>query len=83
MINSLIVLYQVFFSNFGISIVIFTIIARGVMFPLTLKQSRQIKRMGALSPKLKEIQEKYSNDKARAYRETMRLYKEAGVNTFG
>ena len=83
MINSLIMLYQLFFSNFGLGIIVFTIAVRGLMFPLTLRQSRQIKQMGALAPKMKEIQEKYADDKPRASRETMRLYKEAGVNPIG
>ncbi len=83
MINSLILLYQLFFSNFGLGIVFFTIAVRGLMFPLTLRQSKQIKQMSALAPKMKEIQEKYADDKPRASRETMKLYREAGVNPIG
>jgi YidC/Oxa1 family membrane protein insertase len=83
MINSLIMLYQLFFSNFGLGIIFFTIAVRGLMFPLTLRQSRQIKQMGALAPKMREIQDKHAGDKPRASRETMRLYKEAGVNPIG
>ena len=83
MINSLIFLYSVAFSNFGIAIAIFTIAIRGVMMPLTVKQSRQMKAMSALQPKIKEIQAKYSKDKQRQSQETMKLYKEQGVNPIG
>ena len=83
MINSLIFLYSVAFSNFGIAIAIFTIAIRGVMMPLTVKQSKQMKAMSALQPKIKGIQSKYSNDKKRQSQETMKLYKEQGVNPIG
>ena len=82
-INSLRFLYSVAFSNFGIAIAIFTIAIRGVMMPLTVKQSRQMKAMSALQPKIKEIQAKYSKDKQRQSQETMKLYKEQGVNPIG
>ena len=75
MINALIFLYSVAFSNFGIAIAIFTIAIRGAMMPLTVKQSRQMKAMSALQPKIKEIQSRYSNDKQRQSQETMKLYK--------
>ena len=68
MINSLVLLYSVFFNNFGISILIFTLIVRVIMIPLTVKQSRQLKAMSALQPKMKEIQERYSKDKSRVSR---------------
>ena len=83
MINSLVLLYFLFFSNFGLSIIAFTVIVRAAMIPLTLKQSRQMRAMSALAPKMKEIQARYSNDKARASKETMKLYKEQGVNPLG
>ena len=83
MINSLVILYSLFFNNFGLSIIIFTIIIRGIMIPLTVKQSRQIREMTLLQPKLKELQQKYGKDRQKISQETMRLYKEHGVNTLG
>lgn len=83
MINSLVILYYVFFNNFGLAIIGFTIIIRTAMVPLTLKQSRQMKSMAALQPKLKELQTKYSNDKSRINQETLRLYRSQGVNPIG
>jgi YidC/Oxa1 family membrane protein insertase len=83
MINSLVLLYAVFFLNFGITIVAFTILIRAAMFPLTVKQSRALKAMTTLQPRLKEIQEKYADDKERRASETMKVYKSGGVNPIG
>ena len=83
MINSLVLLYWVFFSNFGLAIIVFTVLVRGAMFPLSVKQSRSMKAMSALQPKMKEIQEKYKGDRPRLSQETMKLYKEHGVNPIG
>ncbi|MCH8184899.1 MAG: membrane protein insertase YidC, partial [Chloroflexi bacterium] len=83
MINSLLLLYDIFFSNFGFAIVIFTLVIRAIMIPLTVKQSRQLKAMSALQPKMKEIQAKYGKDRGRQSQETMRLYREHGVNPLG
>ena len=83
MINSLVLLYYVFFSNFGLSIIVFTVIIRVAMIPLTIKQSRQIKAMSGLQPKMKEIQARFPNDRTKQSQETMKLYKEQGVNPLG
>ena len=83
MINSLVLLYYVFFNSFGLSILVFTVIVRALLIPLTIKQSRQMKAMSALQPKMKETQAKYPNDRQRQSQETMRLYKEHGVNPLG
>ena len=83
MINSLLILYSMAISNFGLAIILFTVIIRAAMMPLTVKQSRQMKSMTALQPKIKEIQNKYKNDKQRQSQETMKLYKEQGVNPIG
>ena len=83
MINSLVLLYWVFFSNFGLAIIVFTVLVRAAMFPLSVKQSRSMKMMSAIQPKMKEIQEKYKGDRPRLSKETMKLYKENGVNPIG
>ncbi len=83
MINSLVILYDLAFSNFGVSIILFTLIIRGVLFPLTVKQSKQMKAMQAIQPKLKAMQERYKNDRQKVSQETMRLYRENGVNPLG
>ena len=83
MINSLVLLYYIFFSNFGVAIIVFTVLVRLAMTPLTVKQSKSMKAMTSLQPKMKEIQEKYKDDKQLVSRETMKLYKEQGVNPIG
>ncbi|MCH8310552.1 MAG: membrane protein insertase YidC [Chloroflexi bacterium] len=83
MINSLVLLYSIFFNNFGVSILIFTVMMRGVMFPLTVRQSRQMKKMSEIQPKVKELQQRYAKDKQKISQETMRIYKEHGVNPIG
>ena len=83
MINGLVLLYSWTFSNFGLAILAFTVLVRLAMVPLTVKQSRQIKAMGQLQPLMKEIQERHKGDRQKASQETMRLYKERGVNPLG
>ena len=83
MINSLLVLYSVLLSDFGFSIIGFTVLVRAVLVPLTVKQSRQMRAMTSLQPKLKAIQERYKDDRQRISQETMRMYREQGVNPLG
>ena len=87
MINSLALLYKLLFNNFGLSIIVFTILIRLAMIPLTVRQTRQMKKMQGIQPKLKAIQEKYKGKKGDARRamstDTMALYKTAGVSPIG
>jgi YidC/Oxa1 family membrane protein insertase len=69
--------------SWGVSIVVLTIVVRAAMVPLTLKQIKSMVRLQALSPKMKEIQAKYKEDKQRQQQEIMALYKQEGVNPFG
>ncbi len=61
-LNSLVVLCSVLFSNFGLTIIALTIIIRGVMYPLTVRQLRSSKAMQSLQPKLTELRKKYGKD---------------------
>ena len=83
MINSLITLSQVLWGNFGLTIIILTIIVRGAMYPLTLKQLRATKAIQALQPKLAALQKKHGSDKQKLAEEQMKLYKESGVSPTG
>ena len=83
MLNTLMVLYVLCFNNMGLAIIAFTILVRLITLPLTLKQVRQMRRMGELQPRMKEIQERYSGDRARVSQETMKLYRESGVSPIG
>ncbi len=83
MINSLVLLYAVFFSNFGVAIILFTVIVRAGMIPLSIKQSRSMKAMTSVQPKMKDLQERYKNDRQKLSQETMKLYRDNGINPIG
>lgn len=67
-------------NSFGLSIVLLTIAVRVVLYPLNQKQMTSMQQMQKIQPRLKVLQEKYSNDKEKLNQETMRLYKENKVN---
>lgn len=83
MLNMLVVLYSVLFSNFGLAIMVFTVLVRLVILPLTLRQVRSSKSMADLQPKIQELQKKYVKNKEKLSQEMMKLYREAGVNPLG
>ena len=83
MLNILMVLYVISFSQMGIAIILFTVLVRLVTLPLTVRQIRQMRSMSTLQPKIREIQDRYGRDRTRVSQETMRLYREAGVNPIG
>ena len=83
MINGLALLYLIFFNQFWLAIIVFTIMVRLGTLPLTLKQMRQMRSMSAISPRIKEIQERFGKDRTRVSQETMKIYREAGVNPLG
>ena len=67
-------------SNWGICIIILTIILKIIMFPLSKKQSMGTIKMQQLQPKLQAIQKKYAGDQQKLQQETSKLYQEAGYN---
>jgi YidC/Oxa1 family membrane protein insertase len=67
---------------YGAAIVGLTFITRAAILPLSVKQIRSMREMAAIQPQLKEIQEKYKDDRERLQRESMRLFQEHGVNPF-
>ncbi len=70
-------------SNYGLIIVIFSVLTRLLLYPLTQSSTKSMKKMAELQPKLKEIQAKYKDNKEKASQETMKLYKEEKVNPLG
>ena len=66
--------------NWGLSIIIMTILLKILMFPLSKKQSMGSLKMQDLQPKLKALQEKYKNDQQKLQQETSKLYQQAGYN---
>ncbi|MDO8690050.1 MAG: YidC/Oxa1 family membrane protein insertase [Dehalococcoidia bacterium] len=83
MLNFLILLYNVTFSNFGVAILVFTLVIRLLMLPLTLQQLHASRKMMSIQPKMKELQSKHGKDREKISQETMKLYKEHGVNPLG
>jgi YidC/Oxa1 family membrane protein insertase len=69
--------------SFGIAIIVFTIIIKLVLLPLSIKQTKSTAKMGAIQPEMKKVQEKYKGDPQKAQQEVMKLYKENGVNPMG
>src|SRR5918911_3975661 len=72
-------LYQ-FIPSYAVAIIILTVAIRILLLPLAVKQFRSMQAMGALSPKLRAIQQKYKGNRAKLQEEQMKLYQEAGVN---
>jgi YidC/Oxa1 family membrane protein insertase len=68
--------------SWGLSIVALTVCTRAVLIPLTYKQLKGMRALQALQPQIKEIQNKFKNDKQRMQQEMMRFYKENKVNPF-
>ena len=67
-------------NNAGLSIILFTIVIRVVMIPLTLQQIRSQKAMQKLQPEIKAMQKRFAGDREKISAETMALYKQHGVN---
>ncbi|MEI8032865.1 MAG: membrane protein insertase YidC [Chlorobiaceae bacterium] len=72
-----------FMGNFGLIIIIFAFLIKMVTYPLSMASTKSMKKMSALQPALKELQEKYKDNPAKLQSELGRIYKEAGVNPVG
>jgi YidC/Oxa1 family membrane protein insertase len=66
--------------SWGMSIIALTVVTRAVLLPLTFKQLKGMRALQALQPQMKELQEKYKNDRQRLQQEMMRIYRENKVN---
>ena len=72
-----------YIPNYGVVIILFAFGVKGLVYPLTHKSFESTSRMQELQPKIAALKEKYKNDNQRLSRETMKLYKEEGVNPLG
>lgn len=83
-VNVLLYIYTLVGQNFGLAIILFTILIRLVTHPLTAQQVKGTKGMQALQsdPRWIEAQKKYKGDKEKLSQEQMKLYKELGINPF-
>jgi len=67
-------------GNFGVAIICLTFIVRAIMFPVAQKQFQSMAAMRKVQPKMKAIQEKYKDDKARQQQEVLKLYQTEKIN---
>ncbi|WP_066557517.1 membrane protein insertase YidC [Croceicoccus bisphenolivorans] len=67
-------------GNFGVAIILLTVIVRGVMFPIAQRQFASMAAMKAVQPKMKALQERYKDDKQMLQSKMMELYREEKVN---
>jgi len=67
-------------SSWGWAVILLTVLVRGILWPLNLKATRQMKRMSLLAPQMKELQEKYKDEPQKMNSQVMGLYKKFGVN---
>ncbi|MEA3147037.1 MAG: YidC/Oxa1 family rane protein insertase [Verrucomicrobiota bacterium] len=70
-------------KSYALAIIIMTIIIRSLLWPLQNVATKSMRKMSKLSPIMNELREKYKDDPQRMNQETMKLYKEYGVNPFG
>ena len=82
-LNILVVLSNLLFHNFGLAIIVLTLVVRFIMYPLTKKQLMATRSMSDIQPKLQEVQKKYANDKNKLNQETARIMKESNFNPLG
>jgi YidC/Oxa1 family membrane protein insertase len=69
-----------FVGNWGIAIMLLTLLVKGATIPFTTKSMRSMKAMAVLAPEMKALQERYKDDRQRLQMETMALYKQHGAN---
>ena len=76
-------LLQAFYNltgNYGIAIIMLTVLIKIILLPLTIKQTRSMVAMQKIQPEIKKLQEKYKDDKEKLSQEMMKFYKENKVN---
>jgi len=67
-------------GNFGVAIMLLTVVVRALMFPIAQRQFASMAQMRAVQPKMKALQERYKDDKVQLQQQMAKLYKDEGVN---
>ncbi len=75
--------WYLLFHNYGVAIILLTLMIKAITWPLQSIANRSGKRMQALAPKLKDLQAKYKDQPEKLQTETFAMYREYGVNPFG
>jgi YidC/Oxa1 family membrane protein insertase len=81
--NVLLQAFYGFSGNYGLAIIILTVLIKLVLLPLTIKQTRSMLAMQKIQPEIRKIQEKYKDDKERLSQEMMKFYRENKINPLG
>jgi YidC/Oxa1 family membrane protein insertase len=71
------------FGNYGIAIILLTVLVRGLMFPISYKQTRNMAKIQALKPEMDRINEKYKTDMQKKSQATQELYRKHSINPLG
>ena len=71
------------FPNYGIAIILLTLLVRLILYPLTLKQTKEMAKMQKLQPKLKDLQDRYKDNPQKMNEEVLKLYTKNKVNPIG
>lgn len=74
-------LYQIF-DNYGIAIIVFSVILRLILIPITIKQQKTMKKTAEMQEKMNELQKKYKNNPEKLNQETIELYKKEKMSPF-
>lgn len=69
-------------NNYGVAIILFTILLKLIMLPISIKQQKTMKKSAKIQGQVKDIQEKYKNDPTRMNQEVMDLYKKENMSPF-
>lgn len=72
-----------FVGNYGIAIIIFTILIRVILLPFYVQQMGTMRKMKEIAPLVEELKKKYAKDPQKLNMETMKLYKEKNINPMG
>lgn len=72
-----------FFPNYGVAIILLTLVIRTLLFPLSYASFKSMKKMQKLQPELTKLKEKHKDDPQKMQKETMELFKKSGANPLG
>ena len=72
-----------FTSNYGVALILFTVVVKLVLFPVQAKAKKSMMKMSRLTPKVQKLQEKFAGDQAKQNEAVQALYREEGVSMGG
>lgn len=82
-IFDVLVIIEGFVGDWGLAIIVLTVLIRLALMPLTIKQTKSMYELQRIQPKIKELQKKYADDKQKLQEETLKFYEENKVNPLG